>query len=186
MARGTDRSLRAAIRQWRFPPALRIAPASPPAGPEELTPAGHDPAEPAPAAAPGPAPAPAPTPDGSGPPGPALDDRALADVATGLWRARRRMLEPGSDEPRPEVRKEFQHLQSAWDALTASGVKVQDHDGVRYTPGLVLEVLVFQRVADLDHEEVIETIRPSIYVQGRSIQLGQVIVGTPDEEGPEG
>lgn len=175
MARRTDRSLRAAIRQWRFPPALRIAPASPPAGQPELL-------EPTTPVA---GPRPAQAPNGSGPPGPVLDDRALADVATGLWRARRRMIEPGSEEPRPEVRREFQHLQSAWDALTASGVKVQDHDGMRYTAGLVLEVLVFQRVADLEHEEVIETIRPSVSVQGRSIQLGQVIVGTP-EEGPEG
>jgi hypothetical protein len=176
MTRTTGRSLRGAVRQWRFPRALRIAAAAPPAGLDQLVETVRTLVE---------------TPGGRsngrdpGPGEPVLDDRAVANLATGLWRARRRMLEPGSDQPRPEVRKEFRHVQATWDVLADAGIKVQDHDGDRFVPGLALDVLVFQPTAGLEHEEVVETIRPSVYVRGRSIQLGQVIVGTPGEEGGE-
>jgi hypothetical protein len=185
MGRTTGRSLRGTVRQWRFPRALRIADAEPPPpgidefadALRELTAAarrnGSRPVESAESTEP------VETVE------PALDDRTLAHVATGLWRARRRMLRPGSDEPRPEVRKEFRHVQSTWDTLAAAGVRIQDHDGIRYVPGLALEVLVFQPTAGLEHEEVVETVRPSVSVQGRSIQLGQVIVAIPGEEGDE-
>ena len=170
MQRTTGRSLRGAVRQWRFPRALRIAAAKPPAGLDELVDEMRRLGQPA-------------RRNGSGPVESVesvesvLDDRALADLATGLWRARRRMLEPGGDEPRPEVRKEFRHVRSTWDTLADAGVKVQDHDGTRYDTGLALEVLTFQPTAGLEHEVVLDTIRPSVYVQGRTIQLGQVIVG---------
>lgn len=180
MPNTTGRSLRGAARQWRFPRALRIARAAPPIGPGELADAvrrlvdasGRDGDQPDR------------RPDRR-PVEPVLDDHALANLATGLWRARRRMLAPGGDEPRPEVRKEFRHVQSTWDTLVAAGVRIQDHDGDRYVSGLALEVLVFQATAGLEHEEVVETIRPSVYVGGRTIQLGQVIVGTPEDEGGE-
>jgi hypothetical protein len=180
---GRSRSPWAAIRQWRFPRALRIGPAEPIPGLDELAAAVQALAEQA-----RPATTATTTSDGSGPAEPPLDDGALAGLATGLWRVRRRMLAPGSeDEPRPELHREFLPVRSAWDALAGAGVDVQGHDGVRYTSGLALEVLAFQPAPGLEHEEVVETIRPSVYLRGRMIQLGQVIVGTPtgDEAGDE-
>jgi hypothetical protein len=163
---------RAGLRQWRYPPPLRIAPADEPPELVELVralkevagnnadPTGHD---------------------------QAVDDDALAKVATGLWRARRRMLQDPSVDatPRPEVRKEFRHVQAAWDALAEAGVKVQDHEGEPFRLGQSLEVLTYQPRPELEDEQVIETIRPSIYARGRTLQVGQVIVGTPEAGGDE-
>jgi hypothetical protein len=168
MPRTTRRSLRGTVRQWRFPRALRIAARERPARGDELVQAMQDLFEPR-------------GPGGSSRVEPVLDDRALANLATGLWRARRRMLEPGSDDPRPEVRKEFRHVRSTWETLEDAGVKVQDHEGDPYDTGQDLEVLVFQPTAGLRHDVVVETIRPSVYVHGRTIQIGQVTVGVPEE-----
>ena len=117
---------------------------------------------------------------------PDIDDAALAKVATGLWRARRRMCRPGADEPLPEMRQPYRHVQSAWDALAEAGVVIQDHDGQAFTTGLELKVVAFQPEAGLAAERVAETVRPSVYRNGRSIQMGEVIVGTPDEPSEKG
>jgi hypothetical protein len=165
--------VRAALRQRRFPRVLRIAVVDPPEGLDDLVEALRrtserlaEPAEPA---------------DGT-----SLDDRTLADLATALWRARRRMVVPGTDDPRPDQRQAFRHVQSTWDVLAGAEVTVQDHDGSRFESGLALDVLAFQPTPGLAGEQVVETVRPSVYVRGRPIQRGQVIVGTSEESAEKG
>ena len=60
---------------------------------------------------------------------------------------------------------------------------MQDHDRIPFGSGIALEVLLFQDEPDLDVERVVETVRPSIYLTGRRIQMGQVIVGRPAARG---
>jgi len=109
----------------------------------------------------------------------------LAEVATGLWRLRQRMVEPDTGRPLEEMRRAFRHLESVWDALAAAGVEIQDHTGAPFHTGLALDVLAFQPTAGVERERVIETIKPSVYFKGRAVQMGQVIVGTP-ESGRQG
>lgn len=111
-----------------------------------------------------------------------VDAKAVAAVATALWRMRNKMVVPGSDRPPPELRTLFRHLESAWDALTDTGIEVQSHDGLAAAPGLALSVVAYQPTPGLDSDRVIETIRPSVYLHGRTIQQGEVVVGTPVEE----
>ncbi len=91
------------------------------------------------------------------------------------------MVRPGTDEPLPEVAKLFRHLDSTWDVVVQAGVQIQHHTGARFESGLGLSVLAYQPTPDLAHETVVETIKPSVYYQGRLIQMGEVIVGTPAE-----
>jgi hypothetical protein len=109
-----------------------------------------------------------------------VDDDLLAKVATGLWRAKRLMCRPGADVPLPEMRQPYRHVQSALNGLQEAGVIIQHHDGEAFTSGLVLKVIAFQPKPGLTAERVTETVRPSVYRDGRSIQMGEVIVGTPD------
>ena len=157
-------SLWAALRQYWFPPEFRIAPPAWPTNFDSLL--GRLGAE----GAPSPAPA-----QSTG--GPSAE--MLAEVATGLWRLRQRMVDPDSGRPLEEMRRAFRHLESVWDALAAAGVEVQDHTGMAFHTGLALDVLAFQPTAGVERERVIETIKPSVYFKGRAIQMGQVIVGTP-------
>ncbi|GAA2428801.1 hypothetical protein [Streptomyces macrosporus] len=129
-----------------------------------------------------------PTPDGPAPDRPApdekapdektLDEKALAEAATNLWRARRRLAQDG-EAPSARSRQTGRYLRACADALANAGVVVQDHDGDPHHPGRSVEVLVFQDDPDLTTETVLQTVRPSVYLGDRRIQMGQVIVGCP-------
>ncbi len=113
----------------------------------------------------------------------AADDRLLADVGTGWWRLRGRMVDPSTGEPPEEMRRAFRHAEAIGDALAAAGIRIQDHTGIDFDPGLSLKVLAYQPVSGMPRERVIETIKPTIYRNDVRIQMGEVIVGTPDVPG---
>lgn len=118
---------------------------------------------------------------------PPLSDKSLkflADVATGIWRMRRNMVPRGTDRmldarPLEEMRKPFRWLQSTWDTLNERGLEIQDHTGDRYIPGQSLKA-IFEAHPDLREDTIIDTIRPTVYFEGKIIQMGEVVVGTPD------
>ncbi len=105
----------------------------------------------------------------------------FADVCTGLWRLRQKMLQMGTDRPLEEMRRAYRHLQSVWDALIQAGFEIQEHTGKLFDSGLSLKVIAFQPTPGIGREKVIETIKPSIYYKNESIQMGEVIVGTPEK-----
>lgn len=82
------------------------------------------------------------------------------------------------------MRGAFRHLDSVWDTLGEIGIEILDQTGAPYNSGLELEVLAFQPTEGLAHEQVLETIRPGIYLGARRLQIGQVIVGTPPTRSP--
>ncbi|HEX7301768.1 hypothetical protein [Lentzea sp.] len=116
--------------------------------------------------------------------GPVLDEGDLADAATNLWRARRRLSRLVEEDSR-EARRVGRYLQAAQRALDEAGLLVQDHDGTTFHPGLSIEVLTMQPDPALRHEVVRETVRPSVYLAGKRIQMGQVIVGYPGDDSEE-
>jgi hypothetical protein len=101
------------------------------------------------------------------------------DIAIGLWRTKMKMVTYGTDEPQPEMKRVYRHLQSVWDSLNEAGIEIQDHTGINFDSGLAISVIAFQPTDNLDQEKVIETIKPSVYYRGTQIQMGEVIVGTP-------
>lgn len=161
----------ATLRQWRQPPEFRIpAPGWPvdvltalsELAPAEPAPAGLARTEPTDATA---------EPSGSQ----ALPGGSVVDVATSLWRLRGR-VERMDDPPRAVVR----HLETAWDALADAGVEIRDHVGDPFDPGLMMSVVAYQPTPGLRRERIIEAVRPGVYLGGRSIQMAEVIVGTPE------
>ena len=111
--------------------------------------------------------------------------RALADLGLGLWRLRRRMVDPKTEEPLEEMRRAYRHFESTWDALIETGIEVQDHTDSLFDSGMSLKVIAFQTMPGLEREKVIETIKPTIYYKGQRIRMGEVIVGTPEEQTDE-
>lgn len=107
----------------------------------------------------------------------------LADLVTGLWRLREKMLDGETGKPLDEMRRAFRHLEACWDILAQAGVQVQDHSRSQYDPGISLKVVAFQPTPGLDCETVIETLKPTVYLNGQRIQLGEVVVGTPESRG---
>jgi hypothetical protein len=107
--------------------------------------------------------------------GSGLSESDLAAAATALWRARKRL--DGADDR--AARQAGRLLTMSQESLEAAGVAVQDHDGMAFDSGLALEVLLFQDEPGFTAERVVETVRPSVYLADRRIQMGQVIVGCP-------
>src|SRR5229473_3312874 len=79
----------------------------------------------------------------------------LAEVSTGLWRIRRRLIDPETGQPREETRRAYRDLQFTWDALTQAGVEILDHTGQSFDAGLSLSVLAYQPTEGIQCEQVI-------------------------------
>ena len=167
------RGLMADLRQFLFKPAFRIrAPAWPPSPPAATASAADVPAEKEP---------PAPTPRQPG-----AESRALlkvvAELATALWRIRRRMLQEGEGKPPEQWRPLYRYVESAWDALHSARAEIRDHPGERYVAGLALNVIVFQPREGRMDETIEETVKPSVFFADKLIQRGEVIVAIPPTE----
>lgn len=107
--------------------------------------------------------------------------RFLADLATGVWRLRSKMVEAGTQRPKEQFRREYRHLESIWDLLAQSGMEIQDHTGKPFDSGQALKVLAFQPTPGARRERVQETVKPTVYFKGRHIQMGEVIVESPEK-----
>lgn len=105
----------------------------------------------------------------------------LADIATTLWRMEKRLVEPGSAEPLEGMRKPYRHLRATFDAMDQVGMKILDHTGEIYDTGMSIKVIAFQPTKGLGGEIVTETVRPTVYFKDTRIQVGEVIVGTPEK-----
>jgi hypothetical protein len=109
------------------------------------------------------------------------DARLLSDISTGLWRLRQKMVKPGSFQPLDEMRRPYRHLESIWDALAQAGVEIQDHTDKPFDSGMSIKATAYQPTPGLQREQIIETIKPSVYLKGKRIQIGEVIVGQPEK-----
>ena len=104
----------------------------------------------------------------------------VAELATGLWRLRRRLQ--NTPEDHDDLRRAKRICQALWDTMEEKGVMVHDYTGESYDPGMMVEVLTFQENKALTRDQIVETIKPSVFLQGRLIQWGVVIVGTPNKK----
>jgi len=107
---------------------------------------------------------------------------ALLGAANGLWRAQRKLKQRGDALSAADVRQIRRYIGAGRDALLGTGLEMQDHDGEPFDPSQSLEVLLFQDEPELTRETVMETVRPTIYLHGGRIQMGQVVVGRPAHE----
>lgn len=98
----------------------------------------------------------------------------LVEVATGLWRLQRRL-----DATAPETRAAARQVRRILDVLGDADIRIDDHHGIAFEPGLAIDVVAYQPTDGVDHEKVIDTERPSIYRGGVTLQRARVIVGVP-------
>lgn len=101
----------------------------------------------------------------------------LKEIGTGLWRIRNRLK--GEMNPSLEIRGAMRFLESTWDALVQSGLEIRDHTDEIVTGGESLRIVAAEPSDHVVRNQVIETIKPTIFYRGTIIQMGEVIVGTP-------
>jgi molecular chaperone GrpE (heat shock protein) len=103
----------------------------------------------------------------------------ILDVATNAWRARGKMLDPQSGQVREEMKRVIRHIDAILTRLTTMGFELKDHTGDGFDYGQALRVVGTEPREGLAREEVLETMKPTIYWNGRLLQTGEVVVGTP-------
>lgn len=108
--------------------------------------------------------------------------KLLPELATGIWRARQKMLAPGkTDEPREEMRRAFRPLDATFQNMLQAGIQIVDRTNQPYMPGFREKVIAFEPTDGISTDTVIETIKPTILFQNELLQLGEIIVGTPKD-----
>lgn len=114
------------------------------------------------------------------------DIRALADLATNLWRAKQRLvglIEKGS--PVLESKKILRPIDSALENLENIGVKIEDYTGQPFVLGMALNVISSQPNSSILSDRICETLKPTIYFRNHFIQAGDVIIeGPPSSSSP--
>jgi len=105
--------------------------------------------------------------------------QALSSLATHLWRAKGKLVDPATGEPREESRRIYRHVEAALETFSQLGVTMNDWLNQPYDPGLPVKVLTFQPTPDLTRDTVVEATRPTVMWNDRLLQLAEVIVGIP-------
>lgn len=111
---------------------------------------------------------------------PPISTSLVADIGTGIWRLQQRMIDVKTGEPFEEMRRPLRHVQWIRDKLTDAGVEINDHTGERVPESGIyaLKVVSYEEKPELLHDQVLETIKPTIFLHKNRIQIGEVIVGT--------
>jgi hypothetical protein len=114
----------------------------------------------------------------------AMPTAMLADIATGLWRLRRRLVD-ATGEPLEVMRRPLRDVEMLLSRLREENIEVQDHTGSAYDPSLSLRVAAFQPVPGIENDRILETLKPTVYHHQERIQVGEVIVGIPEKKESE-
>ena len=106
-------------------------------------------------------------------------DAALATIATNAWRAKKKMLDVETGEPKEEMRRVYRHVEAILDALTEIGVEILDPCGQAYDTGLPVRVVSSEEREGLRREEIVETLRPAVRRHGKILQQCEIVLGVP-------
>lgn len=108
--------------------------------------------------------------------------KSYAAIATHAWRAKGRIVDPDTGEPKEGLERIYRHIEGILQALEEDSVSIKDYAGGIYDTGMAVKALAFEPTPGINREMVKETIRPTIIFNNQVLQLGEVIVGTPIEE----
>ncbi len=105
----------------------------------------------------------------------------LSDVGTGLWRMQKTMIDRETGLPNDEMRRPYRHLSALLDSLQERGIEIRDHTGERVPDSGIygLKVITYEPKEELQNEVVTETVKPTIILGNKIVQMGEVIVGIP-------
>lgn len=106
----------------------------------------------------------------------------ISSLAIEIWRLEKRCKKAKGGMPKDEkswIISIVDQIQRIKDILKKQEVEICEHTGTAYNDGLSLKVLHIEEIDGLPEGkmQIIETIKPSVYLKGKVIFLGEVIVG---------
>lgn len=109
---------------------------------------------------------------------------SIASIVTNLWRAKVKMVEPGTGEPKEETRRIYRHIEGALETFQQMGVTITEMTNQPYDAGLPVKVLAFQPSPGLKRDTILEVVRPTIIWRDTLLQMGEIVVGISAESSP--
>jgi len=106
----------------------------------------------------------------------------ISSLAIEIWRLEKRFEKVKEDITKDEksgITSISDQIQRIKDVLKKQEVEICEHTGTIYNDGLSLKVLHIEEIDGLPEGkmQIIDTIKPSVYLKGKVIFLGEVIVG---------
>jgi len=106
----------------------------------------------------------------------------ISSLAIEIWRLEKRFEKAKGDITKGKksgIASIGDQIQRIKDVLKKQEVEICEHTGTAYNDGLSLKVLHIEEIDGLPEGkmQIIETIKPSVYLKGKVIFLGEVIVG---------
>ena len=108
-------------------------------------------------------------------------ESALGIIVTNAWKARAKMMDVNTGEPREDMRRVYRHIETMFVAIHTRGFQVKVQTGDHFDYGMPLALISTQPTPGIAKERVIETIKPTIYWNETIIQAGEVVIATPVE-----
>jgi hypothetical protein len=107
--------------------------------------------------------------------------KRLINLAINLWRLERSISRLDLDPEQSASKRLLRHLNASKADLAEIGFTYEDLDGKRVpsTGDYALKIIEFIQKEPLEHDTVLETIKPSVFYQGKMVSPGEVIVGIP-------
>jgi molecular chaperone GrpE (heat shock protein) len=103
----------------------------------------------------------------------------MATIATSVWKARSRMVDPGSGEVREEMKRVYGDIERIQRCLDNLGIAVEDHTNKPFDYGLPWQVVATKPMPGHAREIVTETLKPTVRWNEQIIQHAEVEIGTP-------
>jgi len=105
--------------------------------------------------------------------------KALAAIATNVWRAKTKMVDVTTGEIREDMKRIGRHIEAIYRNLAEVGIVIRDHTNDVYDEGQPMKVIASKPTQGLDKKRVSETLLPSIFWNNRLIQNGEIEIATP-------
>ena len=114
----------------------------------------------------------------------------VSSLAIEIWRLEKRFEKAKGDMTKGEksgIASIGDQIQRIKDIFKKQEIEICEHTGTAYNDGLSLKVLHIEEIDELPEGkmQIIETIKPSVYLKGKVIFLGEVIVGKAKENKKE-
>lgn len=106
---------------------------------------------------------------------------AIASVVTNLWRAKLKLVDATTGEPKEETRRVHRHIEGALETFQQLGVTITELMNQPYDAGLPVKVLTFQPMPGIERDTIVEVVRPTIIWQDTLLQMGEIVVGIHSE-----
>lgn len=107
---------------------------------------------------------------------------ACADIVVHAWRANKRMTDRTTGEIKEDLRMIHRSVAAILSVLGEIGFQLRDREGEAYDYGLPEKVVAAEKRSGISREIVAETIRPSVFCNGRLLRAGEIIIAVPDSD----